>query len=115
MINKIKRQLLKEVRKIQHKMHNHDFSICGDTIYMNALEYLVILKNGKAFCITPYTYFVPYFRFKDVLFVKKRFYNPQKFEYVDSEMGYYSKRIMVYKYLIKYNSTLIVTCCDGDE
>ena len=120
-MNKTGRKLLKEIRKIKnYYKHHSSWGFGVDNEFLNALEYVVILKNRSIFYIQPGSYKIPDFRFSDVLYVRKTNYNNYNYEFVDNLLGGYNTTIMearstITKLMKKYKTTAIIkTTLDDD-
>ena len=113
MFKKIKKELLREIRNIANLMKSSDFVFCADKIKFNAIGYTVILKDGTLIPITPGSYWIPNFKYKDVVFVEKQCYDNHSYEYIDTDNGKYNssvkehnnKRTVIFK---KYKVTTII-------
>lgn len=119
-MNKIGRGLLKEIRKIKNRyVHNSGWGFCVEDEFLNALEYVVILKNGSIFFIQPGSYIIPDFKFSDVLYVRKTNYNKYSYDFVDSIRGGFNKDDFNEKDILnmlkkKYKVTHIIRTCFDD-
>lgn len=119
-MNKIGRGLLKEIRKIKNRYaHNSGWGFCVEDEFLNALEYVVILKNGGIFFIQPGSYIIPDFKFSDVLYVRKTNYNKYSYDFVDSIRGGFNKDDFNEKDILsmlkkKYRVTHVIRTCFDD-
>ena len=68
MIKKYMNQLYKEFVQIRRKIDGGHMKYFGQKDYLNAFEYLIILKNGSYFRITLGTRFIPNIKKKDIAF-----------------------------------------------
>ena len=72
MIKKYMNQLYKEFVQIRRKIDGGHMKYFGQKDYLNAFEYLIILKNGSYFRITLGTRFIPNIKKKDIAFIGKQ-------------------------------------------
>lgn len=96
MINKIRRNLMKEIRQIKRKMVHNDtfnYSLCN---YCNANQYFVILKDGVNFNITSETTYIPEFKYKDVVYILKEFVNTTGKRYIDTNIGAFNGKASMF-------------------
>lgn len=87
-MKKYKIMLLKEIRKIQNKEKCGKWVFGLDDDFMNASNYLVILKNKTAFYVLSGTNGISPFKFNDVVYVKKEFIKSSGATCIDSNNGY---------------------------
>ena len=90
MINKIRRSLIKEIRQIQRKLTHNNYVFGIENEYFNAHSYHVYLTNGRSFQIVCGTNFIPKFKYTEVLYILKEFYNADKYNYIDTNIGLFS-------------------------
>ncbi|MBO7210531.1 MAG: hypothetical protein J6V44_05955 [Methanobrevibacter sp.] len=112
-MKQVRKQLLKELRRIQYKTNTGKWVFGVDETYLNALEYFVVLKNGTSFYIQPGSYIIPEFRFKDVLYIRKTLSSSYGRKHMNTTLGYFNfttKELHSYEKDIikKYNAVKLV-------